>query len=247
MSQRILLAGATSAIAQELARAYARRGARLFLLGRDPAKLQGLCAELGPAVAGSRAADLADLAAADALVGEAWSALGGFDVACIAHGLLGDQLASERDVQQAELIVRTNFLSPVALLIAISSRLEASGAGSICVLSSVAGDRGRPRNYTYGSAKGALSLYLQGLRTRLYPKGIRVHTIKLGPVDTPMTATHRKHLLFARADKVANSIVRVIDRGGAVAYVPWFWRAIMAVVRALPEFVIQRLGFLSGR
>lgn len=219
----------------------------MFLLGRDPTKLQALCAELGPAVAGSRAADLAELTAADGHVAEAWSALGGVDVACIAHGLLGDQLTSEHDVRHAELIVRTNFLSPVALLIAISNRFETIGAGSICVLSSVAGDRGRPRNYTYGSAKGALSLYLQGLRTRLHAKGIHVHTIKLGPVDTPMTVNHRKHLLFARAQPVAESILRVIDRGGGVAYVPWFWRPVLAVVRALPEFVIQRLGFLAGR
>jgi len=247
MPQRILIAGATSAIAQEMARAYARRGARLYLLGRDPAKLQALCVELGASVAGSHAADLNDLDAAEGYVAQAWAALGGVDVACIAHGLLGDQLASERDVHQAELIIRTNFLSAVALLLPIANRLEAAGAGAICVLSSVAGDRGRPRNYTYGAAKGGLSVYLQGLRTRLHGKGVRVHTIKLGPVDTPMTANHRKHLLFARPDAVAHRIVRVIETGQAVTYLPWFWRPILLGVRALPEFLMQRLGFLGGR
>jgi decaprenylphospho-beta-D-erythro-pentofuranosid-2-ulose 2-reductase len=247
MAQRILIAGATSAIAQEMARVYARRGARLFLLGRDPAKLAALVAELGAAVAGSRAADFSQLDAAESLVDEAWSVLGQVDLACIAHGFLGDQLRTERELAQAELVIRTNFLSVVALLLPLSNRMEAAGAGSICVLSSVAGDRGRPRNYTYGASKGALSLYLQGLRTRLHAKGVRVHTIKLGPVDTPMTAGHRKHLLFAQPQSVAVRIVRTVDRGHAVAYLPWFWRPILSVVRALPEPLIQRLGFLSGR
>jgi len=247
MAQRIFIAGATSAIAQEIARVYARRGARLYLLGRDPAKLQALCVELRDSVSGSRAADLNALDAAEGHVAEAWAALGGVDVACIAHGLLGDQLASEHDVQEAELIIRTNFLSAVALLLPIANRMEAAGAGSICVLSSVAGDRGRPRNYTYGAAKGGLSVYLQGLRTRLHGKGVRVHTIKLGPVDTPMTTGHRKHLLFARPDRVAQGIVRVVESGRAVAYLPWFWRPILFGVRSLPEFFMQRLGFLAGR
>lgn len=246
-AQNVVVAGASSAIAQEMARAYARRGARLFLIGRDPAKMDGLCASLGDAVAGRRIADLADVAGAEALIAEAWAALGHVDVACIAHGLLGDQLATERALAAAELVIRTNYLSPVALLIPIANRMEAAGHGSIVVLASVAGDRGRPRNYTYGSAKGALALYLQGLRTRLYPKGVRVHTIKLGPVDTPMTIGHRKHILFARPGQVAARIVAAVDAGSSVAYVPWFWRPIMFVVRALPEFVIQRLAFLAGR
>ena len=122
------------------------------------------------------------------------------DVAVIAHGWLGDQLASERDVAEAERIIATNFTSVVALLVPLGNHFEAAGAGNIAVLSSVAGDRGRPRNYTYGAAKGALNVYLQGLRTRLWSRGVRVQTLKLGPVDTPMTATHTKNLLFARAD-----------------------------------------------
>jgi short-subunit dehydrogenase len=111
----------------------------------------------------------------------------------------------------------------------------------------VAGDRGRPRNYTYGTAKGALNVYLQGLRTRVWSRGVGVHTLKLGPVDTPMTATHEKTMLFARADRVAAGIVDAIDANRAEAYVPGYWRGIMAVVRNLPERVFQRLPALSGR
>jgi decaprenylphospho-beta-D-erythro-pentofuranosid-2-ulose 2-reductase len=244
---RVAIFGATSAIAAEVARVYAGRGARLFLVGRDPGKLRALVDARGGAVAGHREVDLTAPGAPADAVAAAIAALGGLDVAVIAHGWLGDQLASERDVGEAERIVATNFTSVVALLVPLGNHFDAAGAGHIAVLSSVAGDRGRPRNYTYGAAKGALNIYMQGLRTRLWPRGVRVHTLKLGPVDTPMTATHVKTPLFARADTVAAGIVAAIDAGRAEAYVPWFWRYIMAVVRNLPEAVLQRLPALSGR
>jgi short-subunit dehydrogenase len=114
-------------------------------------------------------------------------------------------------------------------------------------MSSVAGERGRPRNFTYGAAKGALNVYLQGLRTRLHGSGVRVHTFKLGPVDTPMTVDHRKTLVFARARDVAAGILTTVDRGRGEAYLPWFWRPIMAVVRSLPEPALRRIPFLAGR
>jgi short-subunit dehydrogenase len=244
---RVAIFGATSAIAAEVARVYVTRGARLFLVGRDPEKLHALVAAHGDAVADSLEVDLTEPDAAAFAVSTALDALGGLDVALIAHGLLGDQLASERDVAEAERIIDTNFLSVVALLVPLAIHFEAAGGGHIAVMSSVAGDRGRPRNYTYGAAKGALNVYLQGLRTRLWSRGVGVHTLKLGPVDTPMTATHQKNRLFARADEVAAGIVAAIDAGRAEAYVPWFWRPIMAVVRHLPERVLQRLPALSGR
>ena len=246
--ERVAIFGATSAIAAEIARVYAARGARLFLAGRDPAKLRALVEARGDAVAGFREVDLTAPGAAAAAVSAAIEALGGgLDVAVIAHGWLGDQLASERDVAEAERIIATNFVSVVALLVPLGNHFEAAGAGHIAVLSSVAGDRGRPRNYTYGASKGALNLYLQGLRTRLWARGVGVHTLKLGPVDTPMTATHEKTMLFTRADRVAADIVAAIDAGRAEAYVPWYWRFIMAIVRNMPERAMQRLRALSGR
>ncbi|HET6281978.1 MAG TPA: SDR family NAD(P)-dependent oxidoreductase [Polyangia bacterium] len=244
---RVLILGATSAIAAEVARGFAARGGRLFLVGRNRDKLAGVQQAVGPAVIATATADFNDTGRAPQLIDEAFAALGGVDVALIAHGLLGDQLATERDFSDAEAVLRTNFLSVVALLVPLGNRMEAQGRGHIAVLSSVAGDRGRPRNYTYGAAKGALNVYLQGLRTRLWPSGVRVHTIKLGPVATPMTATHRKHALFARPADAAAEIIAVIDRGQAEAYVPRYWRPIMSVVRNLPEAVLQKLSFLSGR
>jgi short-subunit dehydrogenase len=165
----------------------------------------------------------------------------------IAHGLLGDQLATERTFDAAEHVLRTNFLSVVALLVPLANHLEAAGCGRLGVITSVAGDRGRPRNYTYGAAKGALNIYLQGLRTRLYAAGVTVTTLKLGPVDSPMTVDHKKHLLFGQPARVARGIVHAMDAGVAEAYVPSFWRAIMPVVKNTPEALFQRLSFLSGR
>jgi short-subunit dehydrogenase len=168
-------------------------------------------------------------------------------VVLVAHGYLGDQLGSERSYDEADLILRTNFLSVVALLVPLANHLEAAGRGRIGVITSVAGDRGRPRNFTYGAAKGGLGIYLQGLRSRLRPAGVTVTTLKLGPVETPMTVDHRKNLLFAQPDGVARTLVAAIDRGEAEAYVPRFWRPIMAIVRRTPELVFQRLRALSGR
>ena len=248
LGERILIFGATSAIAQEIAYLYARRGARLFLVGRNPSKLTELVAAIGKPVVGSAVADLNETASAESLVAAGIAALGGgIDVAVIAHGLLGEQRTAERDFRHAEEIIRTNFSSVVALLIPLANHLESAGGGHLAVLSSVAGERGRPRNYTYGASKGALNVYLQGLRSRLGPRGVGVHTLKLGPVDTPMTLDHKKTLLFARPPGVAAAVVRAIDAGRGETFVPWFWRAIMLVVRALPESVFGRIGALSGR
>jgi len=244
---RVLILGATSAIASEIAVRYAQRGATLYLVGRSPEKLAALCMRLGAAVLGSELADLDDTSANAAVVQRGIVALGGLDVALIAHGLLGDQRATEEDWSAAEQVLRTNLASPVSLLLPLADHFEEARAGHIAVLSSVAGDRGRPRNYTYGAAKAGLTVYLQGLRSRLWPAGVLVHTFKLGPVDTPMTVDHPKNLLFARADAVAKTIVSGIDRGVPEAYVPGYWRPILGIVRRLPEPLFQRFASLAGR
>jgi short-subunit dehydrogenase len=247
MPQRVLIVGATSAIAADVARAYAARGARLHLLARSEPKLRALLESLGRATVTSAVADFDDLAHVERLVADAAATLGGIDVVLIAHGALGDQLGSERSFSEAEAIFRTNLLSVVAFLVPLANLLEAQGSGCIGVITSVAGERGRPRNYTYGAAKGALNVYLQGLRSRLFRASVQVVTLKLGPVDTPMTVAHPKTVLFARSERVARSIVAALDSGVAEAYVPSFWGAIMPIVRNTPERVFQLLPFLSGR
>lgn len=243
----VVIFGATSAIAGEVAAIYARRGGRIHLVGRDPDKLAATVARTAGATVSSEAADFAALEANAGVVDRAVAALGRVDVALIAHGDLGDQLASERSFAEAERIIRVNFTSAVSLLVPLANHLAEARSGRLAVITSVAGDRGRPRNYTYGAAKGALNVYLQGLRSRLHREGVTVTTLKLGPVDTPMTADHPKNALFGAAPAVARDIVRAVDAGHAETYVPSYWRAIMPIVRRTPERLFQRLPFLSGR
>jgi short-subunit dehydrogenase len=245
--ERVLILGATSAIAQHVAALHDRRGDRLHLVGRNPEKLAALAVRLGSARVTCERADFAVLEQNEGLVARGLARLSGVDRVLIAHGDLGDQRASEQSFTAAEATLRDNLLSVISLVIPLANALEHARGGRLGVITSVAGDRGRPRNYTYGTAKGALNIYLQGVRSRLYASGVAVTTLKLGPVDTPMTRDHRKTALFAEPEAVAASIVAAMDARTPEAYVPSFWRAIMPVVKATPERVFQRLGFLSGR
>lgn len=242
-----MIFGANSAVAAEVARLYAARGDRLFLVGRDPDKLAALTTELGNRVVASASVDLTECAGNHELVQRAIDALGSLDIALIAHGYLGDQLRSEQDLSYAEAVIMTNFTSAVSLLLPLANYFEAKGSGHFGAITSVAGERGRPRNYTYGASKGALTRYLQGLRSRLYRSEIYVHNIKLGPVDTPMSAGHPQNFLWGEKRKVARGIVAAFDGRRHAIYLPWHWSLVMGVVRVLPEFVFQRFGFLAGR
>ena len=216
-------------------------------MARNADKLAQLAAALPADQVTVAVADFASLANDELVVRAAIEALGGVDVALIAHGELGDQLESERSFAAAEATIVANFTSAVALLIPLANHMESAGAGTLGVITSVAGERGRPRNYTYGAAKGALNVYLQGLRSRLHGAGVKVTTLKLGPVDTPMTRTHRKTPVFVRPERAARGIVAALDAGVAEAYVPGFWAAIMPIVKHTPERLFQALPFLSGQ
>lgn len=242
---RVAIFGATSAIAAEVSDLHARRGDELFLVGRNPDKLAALAQRCPRAI--THRADFAALDANAAVVDAAFERLGGVDAALIAHGDLGEQLASERSFEVAEEILRTNLLSVVSLLIPLANRMEVAGRGQIGVITSVAGERGRPRNYTYGAAKGALNIYLQGMRSRLYGAGVGVTTLKLGPVDTPMTRDHPKNALFGEPAAVAQGIVAAMDARQTEVFVPSIWRMIMPIVKRTPEALFQKLPFLSGR
>jgi len=245
--QRVLIVGATSAIAGHVAREYARRGAHLFLVARNASRLRQLADELAAQVCGTSTGNFDDLAANQAHVEAAIAALGGLDVAVIAHGWLPDQIETEHSLETAMRAVSSNFTSAVSFLIPLANHFEEQRAGHLAVMTSVAGERGRPRNYTYGAAKSATTTYLEGIRSRLYEAGVSVHDLRLGPVDTPMTADHPKTAVFGDAIEVARGIVVAIERDRRVAYLPAFWRPIMFVVRWLPEAIFQRFDFLSGR
>jgi short-subunit dehydrogenase len=163
------------------------------------------------------------------------------DALLVAHGTLSDQSACERSPELTLHEFKTNALSVIALCTLIANRFEAQSSGVIAVISSVAGDRGRQSNYVYGAAKAAVSAYLSGLRQRLRSKGVSVVTIKPGFVDTPMTAAFKKGVLWASPARVGKAIARAMIHGPPVVYVPWFWRPIMAIIRAVPETLFQRL------
>ena len=241
---RVLIVGATSAIAEETARLYAARGARLFLVARHPERLAAVAADLGVRGAGEIRTAQLDVTAhhqADGVVGAAWTAFSGLDVALIAHGVLPDQAGCEASAEEALRAIDVNFSSVIALLTPLANRFEQSRGGCIAVISSVAGDRGRQSNYVYGSAKGGLDRFLQGLRNRLYRAGVAVVTIKPGFVDTPMTAALPKNSLYASARQVGRGVYRAIEARRSVVYLPWFWRPIMLLIKLLPESVFKRL------
>jgi short-subunit dehydrogenase len=242
--KKVLILGATSAIAQATVRLLAARGAALYLVGRNAENLAAVAqdaATRGASKVESQALDLNDTDAHEALVERAEQALGGLDGALLAHGVLGDQAACERSYAETEKVLRTNFLSAVSLLTVLANRFEARKAGTLVVISSVAGDRGRQSNYVYGASKGALNVFLQGLRNRLARSGVAVVTVKPGFVDTPMTAHLQKNALFATPEQVARGLVRAADRGANEVYLPGFWALIMLLIRGIPEGMFKRM------
>jgi short-subunit dehydrogenase len=186
-------------------------------------------------------ADLDDVDHHPALLDEAERALGSIDAALIAHGTLGVQAACEADFALTRREWRTNFISPASLAAHLANRMERARKGTIVAISSVAGDRGRRSNYVYGTAKGALSIFLEGLRARLHGTGVAVVTVKPGFVDTPMTAGFRKGALWSSPAQIAAGIERAMRRGSGEVYLPRFWWAIMFVIRHLPEAIFVRL------
>jgi hypothetical protein len=241
--KRILLVGATSAIAEAAAREFAARGDALFLLARNAAAVQAIADDLrlrGAAQVASASFDAREFQSFPALIDAAVQRLGGLDQALIAHGTLTDQSAGAASPELLRADFETNALSVMALSLLLARYFSAQGHGVIAAISSVAGERGRQSNYLYGAAKAAVSTFLSGLRQQLYAKGVRVVTIKPGFVSTPMTAAFRKGLLWASPARVARDIVRAMDRGTPVIYTPWFWRPVMALVRFVPESVFRR-------
>lgn len=241
--QRILIIGATSAIAEAVARCYAQRGAKLAIVGRNVKQLEAISQDLVTRGAASVSVHALDVNRFDdhaACLDAASQALGGaINVALIAHGTLPDQANCATSVEYALHEFATNGTSAIALSIRLAQKLE-PGA-TLAVISSVAGDRGRSSNYLYGSAKAAVTAFLSGLGQELRDKGINVLTIKPGFVDTPMTAQFKKGALWATPNGVARGILRSIDRRRAVAYLPGFWRIIMAVITHIPEAVFRRI------
>jgi decaprenylphospho-beta-D-erythro-pentofuranosid-2-ulose 2-reductase len=243
--KRVLVFGATSAIAAACARVWAGRGDALFLVGRSDAKLQALADDLlvrGAAAVHRFNTDANDIAAHQAVVDAAVRTLGGIDVALIAHGSLPDQAACAADARVMLAEVATNGTSVLALLTVLANHFETQRSGAIGVITSVAGDRGRPSNYVYGSAKAAVQAFCEGLRARLFHAGVSVTDIRPGFVATPMTQGLKlPAALVAQPATVARRITAGIERKADVLYAPGYWALIMLVIRNVPRVVFKRL------
>lgn len=242
---RIAIFGATSAIAESCAMLWARQGHPLFLVGRNPEKLDAVKHNLDTRFdveTPTLCADLDDLTQHDNWIQSAKQTLGSLDVLLIAHGILPSQEEAQDDFTISQDTWHTNFVSAASLLHHAARIMQEQSSGILAAISSVAGDRGRKSNYIYGTSKAALDTYLQGLRARLLPSGVHVLTIKPGFVSTPMTAHLHHGLLFARPEQIAKGIVRAVARKKNVVYLPWFWRWIMQVIRTIPEPVFKRLS-----
>ena len=244
--KRILIIGATSTIAEHCARIWAIRGDELYLIARNATRLQTIVADLkvrGASEVTAYCSDLNDMDRHDELLDAAESGMNGVDVVLIAHGTLSNQKSCENSVSETLTEIQSNALSTISLLTLIANRFEANKNGTICVISSVAGDRGRASNYVYGSAKAMVTAFTSGLRQRLHKSGVAVVTIKPGFVDTPMTAEFKKGILWAKSHTVAKKIITAIEKKKAEVYVPLFWWAIMAVIKGLPSKIFLKMEF----
>ena len=240
--KRALIVGASSAIAMAISRELAAQGYYLVLAGRNPERLDALARDLRLRGAAGVEVTEYDALTSDSsvLADQVWG--DGLDLLLLAHGSLAEQVQVQDDPQATLNEMMVNACSGIALLSAFGGRFEERGRGTIAVLSSVAGDRGRQSNYVYGAAKSALSSYSQGLRNRLSGTGVCVLTIKPGFVDTPMTAGFSKGPLWATPERVARDILRAADGPGGVLYTPWFWRYIMWLIKLLPERLFMKLS-----
>lgn len=243
--KRIVIIGATSAIAEHCARLWAQAGAcDLVLVARDQGRAERVAADLRVRAPQAQVEVLVsgflDAAEIERTVGAAWGT--GVDLVLVAHGLLPDQEGCQQDLAACRAALDVNALSPVLFAEAFARRMAMQNRGTLAVIGSVAGDRGRKSNYVYGAAKGLVDRYLQGLRHRFAGSGVKIAVIKPGPTDTPMTAHLKGSAKLAPVEDVARDIVKALEQGREVIYAPGKWRVIMLVIRHLPGFVFNKMN-----
>lgn len=241
----VLILGALSAMAMETAKLMAARGWKLCLVARSEEKLNILADDLLARGAGGVSWLVRDISAAKdgaVLMNAAEEKCGSIDALLLAWGSLGDQSRAEKDPAFAAEVLATNFSNQALCLLGVANIFEARKRGLMVVISSVAGDRGRKSNYVYGTAKGALSLFVQGLRNRMHSAGVQVLTVKPGFTATPMTRGVKQGPLFVKPEIIARGIMRAIDRKRDSVYLPWFWLPIMLIIKSIPERIFKRLS-----
>lgn len=246
MNAPIVILGATSAIGQAFARIVAERGHDVVLCARCEVEAERSARDLEVryGVAASALGFEATGDAADPLWFERLRARcgGGFGGVFIAHGAMCEESDARRDSTLTARMIDTNLTSVAQVLERFAPELEAAGQGFVCVVSSVAGDRGRASNYLYGASKAGLQALASGLRARLARAGVRVVDVRPGFVDTSLTWGRPGVFLAAAPARVARDAMRAIDRDRAVVYSPFFWRWIMTIIRWLPDSIFKRLA-----
>lgn len=240
------LIGATSAIAQQCARQWVKRDAALLtLIGRNSVELEAVAKDIQIRSPESQInIQITDFESATDIQDTVRELFGKaiVDIALIAHGALPDQTRCQNDLLACKAALSINGVSPVLFMEAIAEQMERANHGTLAVIGSVAGDRGRKSNYIYGSAKGLIDRYAQGLQHRFAKIPVRIVLIKPGPTDTPMTA-HLKTggQRLAPVEKVAQDIISGIDRGCSVIYTPRIWHFVMWIIRHLPNLIFNKL------
>lgn len=242
----VLILGGNSSIAKCVARRFAGDGHDIYFGGRNKE-------------AGERQAqdfkirygintwwgyfDADDYASHKLFLDDVLEKLPSLDNVLLAFGYLGDNSKAANDFDEARKILEVNFLGAVSIATYLANLFEKRNCGNIIFISSVAGDRGRQSNYIYGSAKGGLSIFAQGLRNRLVKVGVNVITIKPGFVDTPMTyGMNLPKRLVASPDKVAEDIYKAVKKNKSIVYTPWFWKPLMLIIKSIPESIFKKLN-----
>lgn len=241
----VLILGATSPIARAVANEYAELGHDIFLAARDRDEAQRIASDIAiryEVRTTAAAFDAVQTGTHAELLEHVEAALGAIDVAVLAFGAMGEQEESQDDFASARRVIDTNYTGAVSICELLAAAMVERGRGTIIGISSVAGERGRKSNYVYGSAKGAFTLYLGGLRNRLTEHGVGVLTVKLGFVDTRMTFGMETAIPVASPEEAARAIVGAARNGRDVLYYPRFWRPIMGVIRAIPERLFKKLS-----
>lgn len=244
MNERVAIFGATSAIAQAIARELAPGHARFFLAARSPEHLDSVAADLrvrGAENVTCCVADFADRNDTHRACVEARRALDTIDLVLVMHGANVDQEACARDSDALARALAVNLDSHVAILLAMADVLEAQGRGTLVAMGSAAGDRGKERNYLYGATKAGIAVVQQGLMARLARRGAHALLVKPAFVDTPMTADLPKGALWISPAQAAKAILAAVRARRTTVYVPWYWRYLMFVLRSLPDALFIRL------
>ena len=239
--------GATQGMGQALARLMAQRGHDLFLLGRHVGDLEACARDLearaGRPVAGLAPCDLAQPDGFAAALDAAQARLGQLDAVIVTAGLFATQEALEADAARTAMLLQVNFTNTILFCELVRERMLAGGGGTLCVFSSVAGDRGRKPVILYGAAKAGLSHYLEGLDHKFRARGLVTICVKPGFIKTGMTAGLKPPPFAGEPEAVAEAVLRAIERGTPLIYTPGIWRWIMFVIRRLPRAVMRRIGF----